>query len=116
MKNLTRAVVFAAVFAAVFFVADSVSAATMQFHLRFQGVVFFEGPVDLPDAGVSQITATNHTTGLEEEREVNSRSMLAVLSSIDASSDAFRISTLEYYPEYGSLYIKCLEVTAESPN
>ncbi|OHA68958.1 MAG: hypothetical protein A3J57_01180 [Candidatus Wildermuthbacteria bacterium RIFCSPHIGHO2_02_FULL_49_12b] len=116
MKSLIKVAVFGAIIAAVFFVADSVSAATVQFHLRFQSEVFFEGPVDFPDEGVSQITATNHTTGLEENREVNSRSILALLSSIDASSDAFRISTLEYYPEYGSLYIKCFEVTAESPN
>ena len=116
MKNLTRAVVLGVVFTAVFFVADSVSAATAQFHVRYQNTVFFEGEIELPASGVSQVTAVNHTTKLEESREVNSKSILALLSNIDASSDAFRISTLEYYPEYGSLYIKCIEVAVESFN
>src|SRR3989338_1288391 len=99
MKSLTKLVVFTAVFATVFFVVDSASAATVQLHLRHQNTVFFEGETELPVAGF--VTATD-SDGVGHD--LNSQSVLNLLLNIDSESEEFSISMLQYFSSFSAFY------------
>lgn len=109
MNNLIKAFVFGAVFTALFFTADSVSAATVQFHLRHQNTVFFEGEAELPVAGFTTLTDSDGVG-----HDINAKSVLNVLSSVDSASNDFSISNLQYFSSFSSFYVKCIEIPAKS--
>lgn len=65
--------------------------------------IIFNGAVPLPDAGTIPLVDSAGTS-----HDVNTRSVLGLLASLDAESDAFSISNLQYYSSFSSLYLKCI--------
>ncbi len=75
--------------------------------IRSGDTIIFNGAAPLPEAGTIALVDNGGTS-----HDINTRSVLGVLASLDAQSDAFSISNLTYYPSFGSLYLKC--ITTES--
>lgn len=73
------------------------------FIIRHDDTILWQGAVSLPSSGTVVI---NDASGLAHS--INSQSVLAVLYSIDQSSDAFAITNLQYYDSFGSFYLKCI--------
>lgn len=75
--------------------------------IRYGENVAWSGDVELPDGGT--VTAT--PTGESGEVEIAADGLLAVLMGVDASSDAFAITDLDYYPSFGSFIVNCITLT-----
>jgi hypothetical protein len=73
------------------------------FIIRNGENIIWQGPVPLPNSGTVSINDSNGTT-----HSINAQSVLALLYSIDQSSEAFSISNLQYYDSFGSFYVKCI--------
>ncbi|MDQ5970917.1 MAG: hypothetical protein QG603_694, partial [Patescibacteria group bacterium] len=85
-------------------IVDSVALAPQEtFIIRHDDTILWQGAVSLPSSGTVVI---NDASGLAHS--INSQSVLAVLYSIDQSSDAFAITNLQYYDSFGSFYLKCI--------
>lgn len=91
------------VFAIGSFHVSDASAAEETVIIRDGSTVIFNGSVPLPSTGTVSISDKNGTA-----HNVNAQSVLALLTTVDASSDAFAISDLEYYDSFGSFYLKCV--------
>lgn len=73
-------------------------------NLRYQNNLLFSGAVTVPSS--TNITDTNNTTHLS-----NSITALNALIAADQQSDNFFLSEIQYYPDWDSLYLKCLNIT-----
>ena len=73
------------------------------FIIRHDDSVIWQGSVALPASGTVSINDSNGVA-----HAVDTRSVLAMLYSIDQSSDAFSISKLPYYDSFGSFYLQCI--------
>lgn len=78
---------------------------TEKFIIRTGDTVLWEGNIDLPSAGTYKII----------DKEIDSRSVLAILSSIDKVNDSFEITDLPYSESLGSFYIKCITPKDKTP-
>ena len=92
-----------------FLLAQKADAADVTFSVRYQDQLLFSGQVPLPSSGTVALLDTNGVS-----HTVNSKSVLALLSSIDASSSAFDISQLQYFSSFNSFYLKCMGVAVLS--
>lgn len=79
--------------------------------IRILDSVIWEGDIDLPDAGTTSIVDIGGVS-----HDVDSRSVLAILYNLDKSSDAFSISTLEYYSSFNAFYLKCITAMGLLPS
>lgn len=72
---------------------------TNNFIIRDGEDIIWQGEKTLPAEGTVTI----------DGKSVGSRSILAIIESIDAESDDFSISNLQYYTSYGgAFYLKCI--------
>ena len=69
------------------------------------GNLIWEGQIDLPSSGKATISG----------KEIDARSVLAVLSLIDSQHEEFSISDLPYSDSFGSFYLKCITPKGETP-
>lgn len=76
---------------------------TVNFIIRNGETIVFNNSVGLPDEGTVSINDSNDVA-----HDVDARSVLAILDSIDESNENFSISNLEYYEAYSSFYLKCI--------
>src|SRR3989344_6163177 len=77
--------------------------------VRYQDNLLYTDSVSLPGAGtvvLSDVDGIPHT--------INAQSVLSVLSLVDGVSSSFDISQLQYFSSFGSLYLKCITVSASS--
>lgn len=65
--------------------------------------IVFMGSIPLPGEGTVSI---NDEDG--NPHEVNTRSVLSILTDADTASTDFEISNLTYFSSFGSLYLKCI--------
>ncbi len=109
MKMKCKSLVF---IAALFFsvvLASSVQAATVSFSLRAQDALAVEhAQVEFPVMGTVTVTDSDGVG-----HQISSQSVLGLLVVLDEDSDAFRISNLQYFPAFGSLYVKCITISQE---
>jgi len=75
--------------------------------IRDGDTIIFSGAVSLPAPGAIDL---NDSAGVPHS--IDARSVLSVLNSADIASADFDISDLEYYPSFGSLYLKCITKVA----
>lgn len=73
------------------------------FIIRNGETLVWQGSVALPAAGTVSIPDANNIS-----HTIDARSVLALLYSIDQSTEAFSISNLQYFDSYNSFYIKCI--------
>lgn len=73
------------------------------FIIRNGDSVIWQGTVSLPSSATVSINDSNGVS-----HSINSQSVLAMLYSIDQSSDAFAITNLQYYDSFSSFYLKCI--------
>lgn len=106
--NTKNSIFTIALVAGVLFPAFFASAADVTISVRYQDNLLHTGSVALPGPGTTQVSDVDGVL-----RTVNARSVLALLSGVDASSSSFAISKLKYFPEYSSLYLQCI-IVAES--
>ncbi len=85
---------------------DGVPTPNENITIRDGANIIWQGAVPLPKEGNVDL---NDKDG--NPHTVNARSVLAVLAEADAISSDFDISDLEYYPSFGSLYMKCMAST-----
>ncbi len=71
--------------------------------VRVGDQVLFSGEVDLPAAGTAMIFSKDGGA-----HPVNARSVFALISALDQTSDAFSISSIQYYSSFGALYLQCI--------
>ncbi len=64
--------------------------------------------VPLPEEGTVAISDTGGDT-----RDVNARSVLALLYGLDQNDDGFQITQLVYYSSFGAFYLKCISLEGE---
>jgi hypothetical protein len=76
---------------------------TATFIIRSGDTVLYDGSVTIPAEGSTEITDSTGTP-----HSVPSRSVLALLTSLDAAHDEFTITNLTYYSSFSSFYLKCL--------
>lgn len=107
--NKKSRLLFAFFIAVGFFAWQQASATDVTISVRYQDNLLYMGSVPLPGPGT---TALSDTDGVS--RSVNSQSVLALLSSVDASNESFAISKLKYFSEYSSLYLQCITVADPS--
>ncbi|MDO8655011.1 MAG: hypothetical protein Q7R48_01120, partial [bacterium] len=109
MKMKYKSLVFVAVLFFSIGIASSAHATTVSFSLRAQDTLALEHAlVEFPVVGT--VTVTDHD-GVQHQ--VSSQSVLGLLAVLDEDSNAFRISNLQYFPSFGSLYVKCVTVSQE---
>jgi hypothetical protein len=98
-KKLIVIVVFGFIlFSSNFVLAEDAPMPTVNYIIRNGETIIWQGEVSLPTEGEVIINTKN----------VNSRSVLAVLDSIDQASESFAVSNLQYYDSFGSFYLKCI--------
>ena len=92
---------------------DSVMPAQDQITLTIRdgNITAFSGKVDLPDVSAPDLTIT--TTDGNTTATVSPRSLLGILTELEASTTSFNITNLEYFSGL-SFYIKCINIPAES--
>ncbi len=73
------------------------------FIIRNGETIIWQGSIPLPNSGTVSINDSNGVL-----HSINGQSVLALLHSIDQSSDTFSISNLQYYDSFGSFYLKCI--------
>ncbi|MDO8470782.1 MAG: terpene cyclase/mutase family protein [bacterium] len=107
--NTKNSILYTALVAGAFFLPLSASAADVTISVRYQDTLLYTGSVLLPGAGtvvLSDVDGVPHT--------INAQSVLAVLSQVDAANPSFAISQLQYFPSFGSLYLRCITVPSEA--
>lgn len=77
---------------------------TETFIIRYNETILYNGSVSLPSSNTVNINDSSGTG-----HRVNAQSVLAILHSIDQASDAFEISSLQYFDSFGAFYIKCIK-------
>ncbi len=77
---------------------------TVNLNLRYQNSLIFSNQVVLP-------TSTLITDSAGGEHFTTSSSVLAALIAADATSTDFAVTDLQYYENYQSFYLNCLEIT-----
>lgn len=82
---------------------------TVTFIIRSGDTVLYNGPVSVPEESIIEVT---DSTGASHS--VSSRSVLALLISLDATHDEFAITNLTYYSSFSSFYLKCLTPSGAS--
>jgi hypothetical protein len=98
-KKLIVLVVFSFIlFSSNFVLAEDAPTSTVNYIIRNGDTVIWQGEVSLPAEGEIIINTKN----------VNARSVLAILDSIDQGSESFSVSNLQYYDSFGSFYLKCI--------
>ncbi|MCX6793469.1 MAG: DUF5011 domain-containing protein [Candidatus Falkowbacteria bacterium] len=80
-----------------------------EFIIRNGNKIIWQGEVALPESGTVSINDS-----LGAAHSLDSRSVLALLYSIDQTSEAFSISNLQYYDSYGTFYLKCILPNGEA--
>lgn len=80
---------------------------TATFIIRSGDTVLYDGSVTIPAEGSTEITDSTGTP-----HSVSSRSVLALLFSLDTAHDEFAITNLAYYSSFSSFYLKCLTPSA----
>ncbi len=83
---------------------------TVTFSIRDGATLVGPATIDLPNASSSDVSLA--ATGTTTTHTVPAQSILALLSSYDASSSAFGITELYYYDSYASFYVNCISVPA----
>lgn len=76
--------------------------------VRTESGVVVQDSVLLPDDGATSTLITPTVGG--DPVAVDARSVLALLTALDASSSAFSITDLAYYASYGSFFLNCIDV------
>ena len=71
--------------------------------IRNGDAVIYNGEIDLPAEG-----NINILDNLGISHQVNTRSVLGVLYSLDQNTDSFSLSNLQYFDSFSSFYIKCI--------
>lgn len=82
---------------------------TATFIIRSGDTVLYNGSVTIPEESTVEVTDSTGTP-----HSVSSRSVLALLVSLDAVHDEFAVSNLTYYSSYSSFYLKCITPSSES--
>lgn len=92
-------------------VATTTPPAPETIHLGIRAGDTLIGPftVDLPTSGATTSLAA---TGDATPHELSGRSLLAVLSALDASHDEFTVTDLQYNGGWGAFYLRCLALPA----
>jgi hypothetical protein len=75
----------------------------VNFIIRDEGAVLWQGAVTLPEAGEVEINDSNSTP-----HTINARSVLALLHTADEANDSFSISNLVFFDSFNSFYVKCI--------
>jgi len=88
---------------------DPVPLPTATFIIRSGETVLYSGIVTIPEESSVEIT---DSAGIAHS--VSSRSVLALLASLDATHDEFSITNLAYYSSFSSFYLKCLTPSSGS--
>ncbi len=83
------------------------AASTVYFSVQYQSNIVLNRSFDLPNPGT--ITLTDDT-GVS--RTIDAQSVLAVLSDIQSTTTAYKITGLHYYSSFGALYLACMQVPA----
>lgn len=91
--------------------ANITQAATVSFSLRYQDTLVFSGPVDLPSTGTVSVSDSNGV-----QRAVGAQSVLGILAALDGQSSAFSLSSVAYYAQFNSLYLKCVQIADPAVN
>lgn len=79
--------------------------ASVNLTVKNDGDIVYSGSMALLPAGTISI---NDSSG--NPHSVNADSVLSVVNTADAASDAFNISNLAYYDSFGAFYLKCINV------
>ncbi|MCH8244327.1 terpene cyclase/mutase family protein [Patescibacteria group bacterium] len=104
MNKLTILVVF---FGLAF--AVSAQAADVSVSLRYQDTLLLDAvSFELPLPGTLTITDSEG-----EERAVDALSVLGVLFAIDEADTSFKLSKLQYFASFESLYLQCITLESE---
>lgn len=80
-------------------------------NVRYEGSLVWTGSVALTQASTASLIDDTGAT-----RTLPSDSALEALAAADAASPDFNISDLAYYADFGSFYVKCINVAAVSKN
>ena len=84
-------------------VEELVPLPTATFIIRSGETLLYSGSVSIPEESTTEITDSTGTP-----HSVSSRSVLALLVSLDTAHDEFAITNLAYYSSFSSFYLKCL--------
>lgn len=63
----------------------------------------------LPASGSPEVAVTPHS-GTTSPVFISARSVLALLSAFDAATSTLEITSIQYYPDYGSLIVNCISI------
>ncbi|MFA6095725.1 MAG: hypothetical protein WC767_02680, partial [Candidatus Paceibacterota bacterium] len=78
-------------------------------NVRYRSTLVWSGPVTLTQGETRDITDNGGTV-----RPISSDSALAALVAADEASSDFSISNLDYYSDFNSFYIKCIDIVSPS--
>jgi hypothetical protein len=82
---------------------------TATFIIRSGETLLYSGSVSIPEESTTEITDSTGTI-----HSVSSRSVLALLVSLDNAHDEFAVTNLAYYSSFSSFYLKCLTPSGAS--
>jgi hypothetical protein len=88
---------------------DDTPLPTATFIIRSGDTVLYNGSVSVPEESTVEIADSTGVT-----HSVSSRSVLALLVSLDTAYDEFAITNLAYYSSFSSFYLKCLMPSSAS--
>ena len=91
------------------FFGSAKAADSVTFHIRYKDKVAFEGSWPLtsgPDVAIQDDLGVSHLA--------SSTSALTLLTQIDASTDSFDISQLQYFSQFASFYLNCVHIKTPS--
>lgn len=77
--------------------------------IRFENQTIFEADVSLPAEGVLSVMDSSGGG----PNDVNARSVLGLLYSLDQKEDSFNISELVYYSSFSAFYLKCISFSGD---
>lgn len=81
---------------------------TVTISLRDNGVLVGPFTVTLPSATAPAVPIT--ATGDSASHDVPARSVLAALTTLDATTTSFDITNLQYFPSFSSFIVNCISV------
>lgn len=82
---------------------------SVDLNLRYQDQFIFSDAVNLSSSTIFSYTDTSDNSTASTSTGLN---VLAALLTADATSTAFAISDLQYYPAFNSFYLNCLDITS----
>src|SRR3989344_1400391 len=103
---MKRKIVLIALMSFAILASSSIAYADINLTIRDGNDKIFEGSVPLVSTGTVDLNDNTNTP-----HSINTQSVLSLVNDTDTQSDAFTISDLEYFPSFGSLYLKCITST-----